>query len=142
MAQRGHHRKEVDAAIKKLKDTKQQATMAALQNSSKWEATTYAHGHNLFNLVWTSEQVPTAWRKAMLPASSKAGPWTPHNATAIAQSQFCHRQTRQQSSRATEQNVHTARSPVSVQEGHSTLDPLLAFTALEQRQRDGLLRSS
>jgi hypothetical protein len=49
------------------------------------------------------------------------------------------RQTLQQSSRATEQNVHTARSPVSVQEGHSTLDPLLAFTALEQRQRDGLL---
>jgi hypothetical protein len=39
----------------------------------------------------------------------------------------------------TEQNVHTARSPVSVQKGHSTLDPLLAFTALEkQRQRDGL----
>jgi hypothetical protein len=31
MAQRGHHPKEVDAAIKKLKDTKQQATMAALE---------------------------------------------------------------------------------------------------------------
>jgi hypothetical protein len=45
----------------------------------------------------------------------------------------------QQSSQTTEQNVHTARSPVSVQERGSTLDPLLAFTALEkQRQRDGL----
>jgi hypothetical protein len=45
MAQRGHHGKGVDTAIKKLKDTKQQATMAALQNSSKWEQLRMPHGH-------------------------------------------------------------------------------------------------
>jgi hypothetical protein len=82
-------RKEVDAAIKKLKDTKQQATMAALQNSSKWEATRMPHGHNLFNLVWTSERVPTAWRKRQCYQHLQRRVHGRHTATAIAQSQFC-----------------------------------------------------
>jgi hypothetical protein len=63
--------------------------MAALQNSSNGRQLRMPHDHNLFNLVWTSGRFQPHGAKAMLPASSKAGPWTPHNATAIAQSQFC-----------------------------------------------------
>jgi hypothetical protein len=44
-----------------------------------------------------------------------------------------------QQSWATEQNVQPHDHQSAFRKGHSTLDPLLAFTALEkQRQRDGL----
>jgi hypothetical protein len=66
-------RKEVDAAIKKLKDTKQQATMAALQNSSKWEATTYAAWSQPVQPGLDIRQVPAAWRKGNVTSIFKGG---------------------------------------------------------------------
>jgi hypothetical protein len=47
------------------------------------------HGHRPVQPGLDIRAVPNRMARAMLPASSKAGPWTPHNATAIAQSQFC-----------------------------------------------------
>jgi hypothetical protein len=117
MAQRGHHPKEVDA-IKMKELQQQQATMAALQNSSKWEATTYVAWSQTCS-TWSGHQSRSQphGAKAMLPASSKAGPWTPHSNSYRPITVLPVRQTLCSSPhRATEQNVHTARSPVSVQE--------------------------
>jgi hypothetical protein len=87
MAQRGHHPEEVDAAIK-LKDTKQQATMAALQNSSKWEATTYAAWSQTCS-TWSGHQaVPTAWRKGNVTSIFKGGSMDATQCN-YPQSQFC-----------------------------------------------------
>jgi hypothetical protein len=73
MAQRGHHPERGGRSNQELKDTKQQATMAALQNSSKWGNYVCRMVTDLFNLVWTSEQVPTAWRKGNVTSIFKGG---------------------------------------------------------------------
>jgi hypothetical protein len=135
----GPSRKEVDAAIKKLKDTKQQATMAALQNSSKWEATTYAAwSQNLFNLVWTSEQVP-AWRKGNVTSIFKGGSMDATQCNSYRPITVLPVMTNslQQSSQTTEQNVHTHDHQSAFREGHSTLDRWPSQLS-KQRQRDGL----
>jgi hypothetical protein len=88
MAQRGHHPKEVDAAIKKEK------IQAAGHDGCpaeliKWEATRVPHDHRPVQPGWTSERVPTAWRKGNVTSIFKGGSMDATHATAIAQSQFC-----------------------------------------------------
>jgi hypothetical protein len=56
-----------------LKDTKQQATMAALQNSSKWEATTYVAWSEPVQPGLDIRQVPAAWRKGNVTSIFKGG---------------------------------------------------------------------
>jgi hypothetical protein len=93
---------------------------------------------DLFNLVWTSDRIPTAWRKGNVPASSKAGPWTPHmqqlspNHSSVIDKLFAAVLTERLNKTFT---PHDHQSAFRKGTAHSIR---LAFTALEkQRQRDG-----
>jgi hypothetical protein len=97
---------------------------------------------DLFNLVWTSDRrFQPHGAKAMSPASSKAGPWMPHNATAIAQSQFWLSIDKLFAAVLTERlnKIHTrTQTPVSVQERAQHSIRSWPSQLEKQRQRDGL----
>jgi hypothetical protein len=102
----------------KLKDTKQQATMAALQNSSKWEATicrmsqtcsTWS-GHQSVSQPHGKGNVTSIFKGGSMDAT-QCNSYRPITVLPVIDKLFAAVLTG-----ATEQNVHTARSPVSVQE--------------------------